>query len=82
MPNDFPHWTAVYQQTQCWLAAGCFETLAQDLLSLLRLASGRNAEPPAGINLATGCTSQTNALTCIRGRIGSIASRSWAQVIG
>ena len=31
MPNDFPPWSAVYQQTQRWLAAGCFETLAQDL---------------------------------------------------
>lgn len=31
MPNDLPPWSAVYQQTQRWLAAGCFETLAQDL---------------------------------------------------
>ena len=30
MPNDFPPWAAVYQQTQRWLAAGSFETLAQD----------------------------------------------------
>ena len=40
MPNDFPPWSAVYQQAQRWLAAGCFETLAQDLRALLRLASG------------------------------------------
>ena len=26
MPNDFPPWAAVYQQSQRWLAAGCFET--------------------------------------------------------
>ena len=38
MPNDFPPWAAVYQQSQRWLAAGCFETLAQDLRALLRLA--------------------------------------------
>ena len=30
MPNDLPPWFAVYQQAQRWLAAGCFETLAQD----------------------------------------------------
>src|ERR1700709_1908342 len=25
MPNDLPPWAAVYQQSQRWLAAGCFE---------------------------------------------------------
>ena len=49
MPNDFPPWSAVYQQTQRWLAAGCFETLAQDLRALLRLAAGRKEEPTAAI---------------------------------
>ena len=49
MPNDFPPWSAVYQQTQRSLAAGCFEALAQDLRALLRLASGRKADPSAAI---------------------------------
>src|ERR1700719_2417165 len=49
MPNDLPPWHAVYQQTQRWLAAGCFEALDQDLRAMLRLASGRNAEPTAAI---------------------------------
>ena len=49
MPNDFPPWAAVYQQSQRWLAAGCFVTLAQDLRALLRLASGRAEEPTAAI---------------------------------
>src|SRR5580692_7364737 len=31
MPNDLPPWSAVYQQSQRWLAAGCFEALAHDL---------------------------------------------------
>src|ERR1700736_2010803 len=44
MPNDLPPWFAVYQQSQRWLAAGCFEASAQDLRALLRLTSGRNAE--------------------------------------
>jgi transposase len=49
MPNDLPPWAAVYQQSQRWLAAGCFEALAQDLRALLRLAAGRAEEPTAAI---------------------------------
>jgi transposase len=49
MPNDLPPWFAVYQQSQRWIAAGCFEALAHDLRAMLRLASGRNAEPTAAI---------------------------------
>ena len=49
MPNDLPPWAAVYQQAQRWLAAGCFEALADDLRAVLRVASGREAEPSAAI---------------------------------
>lgn len=49
MPNDLPPWSAVYQQTQRWLAAGCFEALAQDLRAVLRLAAGREEEPTTAI---------------------------------
>ena len=49
MPNDLPSWAAVYQQTQRWLAAGCFEALIDDLRVLLRLAAGRKAEPSGAI---------------------------------
>ena len=49
MPNDFPPWAAVYQQSQRWMAAERFEMLAQDLRALLRLASGRAEEPTAAI---------------------------------
>lgn len=49
MPNDLPPWAAVYQQTQRWLAAGCFEALIDDLRVVLRLAAGRKAEPSAAI---------------------------------
>jgi transposase len=45
MPNDLPPWPVVYQQTQCWLAAGCFEALIDDLCAVLRLAAGRKPEP-------------------------------------
>jgi transposase len=49
MPNDLPPWSAVYQQTQRWLQAGCFEAMAHDLRAILRLALDRNAEPSAAI---------------------------------
>jgi transposase len=49
MPNDLPAWSAVYQQTQRWMAAGCFEALAHDLRAVLRLAAGRGEEPTAAI---------------------------------
>jgi transposase len=49
MPNDLPPWAAVYQQTQRWLRAGCFESMAEDLRLLLRLASGRTDMPSAAI---------------------------------
>lgn len=49
MPNDLPPWAAVYQQAQRWLAAGCFEALAEDLRAVLRLAAGRKSRPSAAI---------------------------------
>ena len=49
MPNDLPPWEIVYQQAQRWLRAGCFEALAEDLRVILRLASGRTAQPTAAI---------------------------------
>ena len=49
MPNDLPPWPAVYQQTQRWLAAGCFEAMAHDLRELLRLGQGRKGEPSAAV---------------------------------
>ena len=38
LPHDLPPWEAVYQQTQRWLAAGCFEAVVHDLRELLRQA--------------------------------------------
>jgi transposase len=49
LPHDFPPWEAVYQQTQRWLAAGCFEAMVHDLRALLRLAQGRASEPTAAV---------------------------------
>jgi transposase len=49
MPNDLPPWHAVQQQTQRWLRAGCFETMAEDLRALLRLVAQRQSVPTAVI---------------------------------
>jgi transposase len=49
MPHDLPPWPVVYQQTQRWIRAGCFEILVEDLRSLLRQFAGRNAKPTAMI---------------------------------
>jgi transposase len=49
LPNDLPPWTAVQQQTQRWLEAGCFEAMAHDLRLLLRVAVQREGTPSAVI---------------------------------
>lgn len=49
LPNDLPPWSVVFQQTQRWLKAGCFEDMAHDLRSILRLALERKADPSAVI---------------------------------
>jgi transposase len=49
LPTNFPPWEAVYQQTQRWLAAGCFEAIVHDLQVLVRAISGRSAQPSAAI---------------------------------
>jgi hypothetical protein len=57
MPNDFPPWPAVYQQTQRWLQAQCFEAMVNDLRSLLRVAQGKQGQPSVAI--MDGRTSQS-----------------------
>jgi transposase len=49
LPGDFPPWAAVYQQTQRWIKANCFEAIVHDLRELLRTAAGRKAQPTAVI---------------------------------
>jgi transposase len=49
LPNDFPPWEAVYQQTQRWIAARVFEALTRDLRELLRMAAGRVPQPSAAL---------------------------------
>ena len=49
LPTNFPPWPAVYQQTQRWIAAGCFEAMVHDLRALLRWSEGRADAPTAVI---------------------------------
>lgn len=49
LPTNFPPWPIVYQQTQRWIAAGCFEALVHDVRLLLRLLAGRKGQPSAVI---------------------------------
>jgi transposase len=49
MPNDLPPWNVVYQQTQRWIQARCFETMVEDLRMLLREFAGRKGQPTAMI---------------------------------
>lgn len=49
LPNDFPPWELVYQQTQRWLQAGCFENMVCDLRSIIRVAQGRHGQSSAVI---------------------------------
>jgi transposase len=49
LPHDFPPWHTVYQQTQRWIRAGCFEAIVHDLRTLLRLGTGREPDPTAVI---------------------------------
>jgi transposase len=47
LPNDLPPWELVYQQTQRWIGAGCFEAMVHDLREILRVAAGREPTPTA-----------------------------------
>lgn len=49
LPHDLPPYHTVYQQTQRWIRAGCFEAIVADLRVLIRLGEGKHAQPTAAI---------------------------------
>jgi transposase len=49
VPNDLPPYSAVYQQTQRWIAAGVFEAMVHDLRVVSRLKEKRSLDPSAVI---------------------------------
>ncbi len=65
LPNDFPPWELLYQQTQRWIQAGCFEAMVNDLRSIIRVAQGRRGQPSAvildGRTLQSTCESGPRA---------------------
>jgi len=65
LPTNFPPWELVYQQTQRWLNAGCFEAMVNDLRSVLRVARERQSQPSAvildGRTLQSTCESGPRA---------------------
>jgi len=65
LPNDFPPWETVYQQTQRWIQAGCFEAMVNDLRSIIRVAQERRGQPtaviPHGRTLQSTCESGPRA---------------------
>src|SRR6266699_1614626 len=80
MPNDLPPWYIVYQQTQRWLAAGCFVAIVDDLrcycekprdaTGSLRqpywIAAPCSQRPRAGVVLAVMERSDARAARCMR----------------
>ena len=62
LPHDLPPWEIVYQQTQRWLGAGVFETMAHDLRQVIRQLGGREPAPSAAI-----VDSRTLCSTCESG---------------
>ena len=49
LPDSFPPWAAVYQQTLRGIDSGCFEAIVDDVRELLRVAVGKNKQPSAVI---------------------------------
>jgi transposase len=65
LPTNFPPWELVYQQTQRWLNAGCFEAMVNDPRSIIRVAQDRQGQPSAvildGRTLQSTCESGPRA---------------------
>ncbi len=50
LPENFPPWAAVYQQTMRWIEAGVFENLTHDLREIMRYGAARK-KTPSGVIL-------------------------------
>ena len=78
IPNDLPPWSAVHQQAQRWIKAGCWETMAHDLRAVLRLLADRDAEPSAVI--LDGRTMQSTPESGARGGYDGYKRRKGCKV--
>ena len=73
MPNDLPPWHAVHQQAHRWLAAGCFEALAQDLRAMLPSSGPSPGRHAAGVSSRTTSDTPKPSPACT----SSPSQRSW-----
>jgi len=64
LPTNFLPWEQVYQQTQRWLNAGCFETMVNDLRSAPRVVQQRQEQP--SVVILDGRTLQSTCESCPR----------------
>jgi len=78
MPNDLPPWPVVYQQTQRWIRARCFETMVEDLRMLLREFAGRKSQPTAMI--LDSRTLQSTPESCARAGYDGAKRRKGSKV--
>uniref|UniRef100_UPI002AB22417 IS5 family transposase n=1 Tax=Paraburkholderia tropica TaxID=92647 RepID=UPI002AB22417 len=89
LPNDFPPWEMVCQQTQRWIQAGCFEAMINDLRSIIRVAQERRGQPSAvifdGRTLQPTCESGPRAgydgYKCQRGSKVHMAVNALGQLL-
>jgi transposase len=49
LPVDFPPWQTVYGWFKRWKQRGVTERILEELHEQIRVAEGRNAQPPAGV---------------------------------
>ena len=63
LPNDFPRWDVVYQQTQRWLRAGCFEAMVHDLRLVLRVFHNAIPHPAPQFTIAAPCLRHLKAVS-------------------
>jgi transposase len=78
IPHDLPPWHTVYEQSQRWIKAGCFEKMAHDLRLLVRLFSGKGAHPTAAI--LDGRTMQSTPESGARGGYDGHKKRKGSKV--
>ena len=95
LPTSFPPWERVYQQTQRWLNAGCFEAMVNDLRSVLRVAQERQGQPSAvildGRTLQSTCESgplagydgqfHLSKAACTRRKLHAVGHRQRARLL-
>jgi len=76
LPTNFPPWELVYQQTQRWLAAGCFECMVSDLRSGEDPAQAARAQ---GIDLQVVKLDEAKRFRTVATAMGSRAQLRMAQ---